>query len=618
MHPPMKTNIAFRRSLFPQSRQTRHLAALALLLPGLLALSPSSSQGAAATPEGATFTTATCTYIGGVKRWVYRVDPPEVQAFRLTVTYDPLRAQFNNVAGVLFKQPFTGAVDSTVAGILVVAGSTPVGQTQPNDVDIFEIIFDDLNPLLPINNVTFTVGGGAGDFIQAYDAGVPLPPITGAALGPLSRSVTPGILPMSFDPSGGYDNGSIGGPGVWDASTAIFDALPLPAVLNAGQNPALVAWTNGTNLAVFGGNQGTGLVTVSSGISAGGLQFDSPGYQLSGGTLTLATPVGSIPTIEVRAGEVAINTPIGGTQGVKKTGKGMVVLGGMNSFTGPTTIAAGAVQISADANLGAAPSVPAAGMLVLDGGVLRVTSAMTLNANRGMTITAANGTVDVATGGNLHYAGVIAGSGNLTKVGAGTLKLSGNNTFTGGTAVFAGVLVNTGSLVGGVTVFSGARLSGGGSISGPVTIDSGGALRPSEAGVPTTMNLGSVTLNSGAFFKLTLNSNTPLADQLLVSSGTDLGLGVAQLNVQDSGATPLAPGTAFTIIDNSGPMNGFFSGLPDGASFVAGANTFEIDYNAGAGLNDVQITVVPEPSSALLLTAALALGGARRLRSRRR
>ena len=617
----MKTNPAFRRFSLAQSQPVRHLAALALLCPSLLALSSSTSQGAAATPDGATYTTATCTYVGGVKKWTYRVDPPEVQAFRLTVTYDPLRAQFNNVAGVLFKQPFTGVVDASVAGTLVVSGSTPIGQTQPSDVDIFEIIFDDLDILnTPINNVTFTVGGGAGDFIQAYDPANPvpaLPPITGAALGPLSRSVTPGILPMSFDPDGAYDSGHIGGAGVWDTSTAIFDALPLPAVLNSGQIPGLVAWTNGTNLAVFGGNQGTGFVTVSNGISAGGIQFDSPDYHLSGGSLTLATPGGSIPTIEVRGGEVSINTPIGGTQGVKKTGKGMVVFGGTNTFTGPTTIAAGAVQISIDGNLGTAPGAPVAGMLVLDGGILRVTSAMTLNANRGMTITAANGTIDVATGGNLAYAGVIAGSGNLTKVGAGMLTLAGNNTFTGGTAVFAGVLVNTGSLAGGVTVFTGARLSGGGGISGLVTIDAGGALRPSETGVPTTMNLGSVTLNAGAFFEFTLNSNSALADQLL-SGGTDLGLGVAQLNVQDFGATPLAPGTAFTIIDNSGGMNGFFSGLPDGASFVAGPNTFQIDYDAGAGLNDVQITVVPEPSSALLLTAALALGGARRLRSRRR
>ena len=684
MLPPknMKKNFAFRRSTSSQRQPARRLAALALFYPGLLALSSSSSHGAAATPDGSTYTTATCSYVGGVKKWVYRVDPPEVQAFRYTVTFDPSRAQLNSVAGVLFKQPFVGVVDASqgAAGILVISGSTPVGQTQPNDVDLFDIIFDDLSPLDPINNVTFTVGGGAGDFIQAYDLGLPLPPTTGAQLGPISRSATPGILVMAWDPDGAYDSGHIGGAGVWNTSNVGFDDLPLPAGLplqggGVTGAPADTTWINGTNLAVFGGNPGTGLVTVSPGISAAGFQFDAPGYHLSGGSLTLATPGGSIPTIEVRAGEVTVNTSIGGTQGVKKTGKGMVVLGGANTYTGTTTISAGAVQISADGNLGAAPGAPTAGVLVLDGGILRVTSAMTLNANRGVTISAANGTIDVAVGGDLSYGGVIGGSGNLAKVGAGVLTLSGSNTFAGGTTMLSGTFNNTGSLAGGVaisggtfnnsgslaggaaisggilnnigSITGGATISGGvfnnsspGSLSGGVTVQNGiysGGANLSGAVVvgdgtgasdaifhpagftPTTLNLASLSLNSDAVFQLTLDSGAIQADKMLVGGGTTLGSGVAQLSVQDLAFAVLPLGTFFTIIDNApaATMSGFFSGLPDGASFVNGANTFQIDYDAGAEFNDVQLTVAPEPTSTLLLTAALALGGARRLRSRR-
>ena len=626
----MKKNPALRRFTSPQGHQVRHLAALALLCPSLLALSSSSSHGASATPDGATYTTATCSYVNGVKKWVYRVDPPEVQAFRLTVTFDMNRAAFNSSAGVLFKQPFSGTVDvgQINAGIIVISGSTPVGQTQPNDVDIFEIVFDDLDLVnTPINNVTFTVGGGALDFIQAYNAGVPMPPITGAGLGPLSRSVTPGILPMSFDPGfdpiNSYNNGTIGGPGVWDTSTAIFDALPLPEVLNPGQSPGLVAWANGTNLAVFGGDPGTGLVTVSPGISAGGLQFDSPGYHLSGGSLTLDTPAGSVPTIEVRAGEVVLNTPLSGTKGLTKTGAGTVVLGGVSNYTGTTTIKKGALSVASLSNGGLpseiGASTSAAANLVFDGGGLLFTGPTT-STNRDFTINSGKtAVIDVSTSGsNLILNGAGVGSGALAKMGVGTLTLAGANTFTGGTSVFVGTLINLGSLSGDVIVQTGARLSGGtgSSISGNLTIGLGGDFRPSATGAPTTINLGSVTMNSGAIFELTLNSTTVLGDQLIVSGGTDLGTGIAQLIVQDVGASSLAPNTVLTIIDNvSGSTDGFFTGLPENSSFSAGLNTFRINYNSGIGANDVQLTVVPEPSSALLLTAALALGGARRRRS---
>ena len=41
------------------------------------------------------------------------------------------------------------------------------------------------------------------------------------------------------------------------------------------------------------------------------------------------------------------------------------------------------------------------------------------------------------------YAGVMSGSGSLTKIGAGTLTLSGANTYSGGTTVSAGILSGT-------------------------------------------------------------------------------------------------------------------------------------------------------------------------------
>ena len=61
-------------------------------------------------------------------------------------------------------------------------------------------------------------------------------------------------------------------------------------------------------------------------------------------------------------------------------------------------------------------------------------------ANRGITLGASHGTIDVATSQTLTYGGIIAGSGNLTKSGAGTLTLSGVSTYTGSTVVSAGTI----------------------------------------------------------------------------------------------------------------------------------------------------------------------------------
>ena len=122
-----------------------------------------------------------------------------------------------------------------------------------------------------------------------------------------------------------------------------------------------------------------------------------------------------------------------------KSGAGTLVLSAANTYSGVTTINAGAVAIAADAGLGSAPGAASPGKIVFGGGTLRTTATFTLAANRGIALTGA-GTISTDPATTLTYGGIIAGAGSLTKTGTGTLILSGVNTYTGATTVSAGTL----------------------------------------------------------------------------------------------------------------------------------------------------------------------------------
>jgi len=264
-------------------------------------------------------------------------------------------------------------------------------------------------------------------------------------------------------------------------------------------------------------------------IASGGASLTiSNGISVASNTLvTVAAPVnmGGNPNRWAVASNAVLNVSgvIGGANPIIKSGDGTLILSGSNIFTGGITIADGVVSVSSNANLGAA-SAP----LTFAGGILQVTGTALSNLNsRTVNWTTFAGGLDIVEASNtFKITSAISGAGAMIKNGAGTLILTGSNTFTGGTIINDGSLQTDGNWslgAGGVInnsflVFnrSGTSIvnnviSGSGSI---VTKGSGTLILTASNmyGGVTTINSGTLQLNgNGSFGSGAVINNSVLA-----------------------------------------------------------------------------------------------------------
>ena len=355
-----------------------------------------------------------------------------------------------------------------------------------------------------INANTLTVGGSIpGSGLGLTKAGVGVLTLSGANTYTGETKITGGVLrldhatglPGGIGVTGGTSaltfNGGVLGLGVGDYARGLNTA----GTANAANFTGAGGW------AAYGADRLVNLGGAAATInwSAADTGFNGQTLILSAATAThtldLQNPLdlgSTLRTVQVDNGAAVVDAIVSGSLsgaggGLIKTGLGTLVLSNTgNSYTGATMVSAGTLRISASNVISNASNITVggtgtaifdlngnsntigsltfagstatvstgAGTLTLGGdvtyiatgnpGVATISGKLELGANRIFNI-------NDSTGANpdMTVSAVISGSGfSLTKVGGGTLDLSGANTYSGTTVIGGGILNAKGSLNG--------------------------------------------------------------------------------------------------------------------------------------------------------------------------
>jgi autotransporter-associated beta strand protein len=329
---------------------------------------------------------------------------------------------------------------------------------------------------------------------------------------------------------------------------------------------------------------------------------------------------------------------ITGAATLSKSGAGTLLLYGPNSYSGGTTLNGGTLA------LGHADAIGASGTISFGGGTLQSSEMNTADYSARFSNAASQQYKIDSNGQSVTLASNLTSSGgSFTKLGNGTVTLTGANTYSGATLVSAGKLLVNGSLANSaVTVGSGGTLGGGGSLGSTVTVQSGGVLSPGNS--PGALAAAALDLEAGSTtFMQVIGSGSAAGtagtnyDQIQIATSGGLTYG-GTLNLEFGNGSSFANGTSFDLFAFSGSPVGHFSSVVSTGTGAYGGLTFSgvggiwtstissqrLTFSELTGRLTVALAAVPEidpatGSSALSLVAGmLAILDQRREQRRRR
>jgi T5SS/PEP-CTERM-associated repeat protein/autotransporter-associated beta strand protein len=344
------------------------------------------------------------------------------------------------------------------------------------------------------------------------------------------------------------------------------------------------SYTGGTNL-----NAGTLGVGNSTALGTGNLAM-APGttLQFAAANLSLANTISMTgdPTLDTMGNDATVSGVISGAGAtLEKNGAGTLTLTAVNTYTGPTNVNAGTLSIGGGSIAASSGlNLTAAGTTfdISGGGNQTIGD---LSGIAGSAVTLGGNTLSLGTANSTAFAGVVSGTGALTKRGTGTLTLSGANTYGGGTSLNAGTIAagnNTALGTGTLAMATGTTLQ-----AAAAGLSLGNAVSLTGADTVDTqtnaLTLGGVISGNGSLVKIGTGTLT-LSGANTYGGGTNLNAGTLQLgnggtsgsilgDVADNGILAFNRGDTVTfpgVISGNGSVSQVGSGM----TLLSGNNSY--------------------------------------------
>ncbi|MBC2668862.1 MBG domain-containing protein [Novosphingobium piscinae] len=381
--------------------------------------------------------------------------------------------------------------------------------------------------------------------------------------------------------------GSLSGSGVVTSSAASSVTLTVgglnattiySGVIEDGAGQLALTKVGTGALALSGANTYTGQTTISAGI----LRIGANGTT---GSLGNTAIVNNASLQFQRTNALTFGNAISGTGSVGSIATGTITLTGNNSYTGATAVTSGSFVAGSATAFGSGSAVTISSGRSLDLAGFPITIGSLAGAGRvtnsgASPVTLTVGSNDTST----TFSGVLENGTSalaLTKVGTGTLTLSGRNTHSGPITIDSGTLTFSGN---------GTSLS-----AGTIQVNSGGILgfgRNDTWGDDTTTSSAAIIVNAGGeirsngyynrLWNLTLNGGTLNANGGATPVWGSFGLsGTVTVNATSS---ILASGSNSQILlGGSSNQTTTFAIVP-GARLTSQAAFNDYGYAAGSGL----------------------------------
>jgi fibronectin-binding autotransporter adhesin len=252
----------------------------------------------------------------------------------------------------------------------------------------------------------------------------------------------------------------------------------------------------GTGTLRLDGLSGSHSFNGNSFVNAGTLLIEG-GAVLGGGTNTVVTVadgaflqigasagLGNV-TVVSRPGGLVTATVVNANQTFDQSG---TLTTSNANFNGVQTIQSGVTITTGHNYLGTIPATSTAGRIVFqDNAAIRVTAGFELDAKQGISLASGTAIFNADANQALLIPSSVAGSGGIRKIGAGNVRLTGSNTYSGGTVIEEGI----------VGISYGESL---GDTNGRLTLDGGTIV---AAQVLSGGTISSVTIDSARPFVLT-------------------------------------------------------------------------------------------------------------------